>query len=127
MQSGYATAEGTASFTERYEAIDYHALGSTGLRCSPAGFGGYRIAAGIDDHETSLRFALQNGINLIDTSSNYADGDSERLIGEVLEALMQSGELRRDQVIVVSKGGYLQGSNYLASECVRRQPDVALG
>lgn len=116
MQSGCATAEGTASFAERFEAIDYHVLGSTGLRCSPAGFGGYRIAAGVDDHEKALRFALQNGVNLIDTSANYADGDSERLIGEVLESLMESEELRRDQVIVVSKGGYLQGSNYLASQ-----------
>lgn len=116
MQSGYATAEGTASFAKRFEAIGYHVLGSTGLWCSPAGFGGYRIAAGVDDHETALRFALQNGVNLIDTSANYADGDSERLIGEVLKSLMESEELRRDQVIVVSKGGYLQGSNYLASQ-----------
>lgn len=116
MQSGYATAEGTASFARRFEAIDYHVLGSTGLWCSPAGFGGYRIAAGVDDHEMSLRHALQHGINLIDTSSNYADGNSERLIGQVLESIIKSEEMRRDQVIVVSKGGYLQGGNYLASQ-----------
>ncbi|NJL17615.1 MAG: aldo/keto reductase, partial [Nitrospira sp.] len=49
--------------------------------------------------------------NLIDTSTNYMDGDSERLVGSVLAELVGSGEIRRDELIVVSKIGYVQGQN----------------
>jgi len=52
---------------------------------------------------------------LIDTSANYADGGSETLVGQVLGKLIDSGELARDEVVVVSKVGYLQGQNYALS------------
>jgi aryl-alcohol dehydrogenase-like predicted oxidoreductase len=55
---------------------------------------------------------LCEGINLIDTSSNYADGGSESLVGEVLENLIASGKRSREKIVVVSKVGYLQGQNY---------------
>ena len=55
--------------------------------------------------------AIRNGCNLIDTSTNYMDGDSERLIGSVLGVLIQKGEISREEVIVVSKIGYVQGDN----------------
>jgi aryl-alcohol dehydrogenase-like predicted oxidoreductase len=63
-------------------------------------------------HKSALQKALCEGINLIDTSANYADGDSESLVGEVLENLIASSELSREQIVVVSKVGYLQGQNY---------------
>jgi aryl-alcohol dehydrogenase-like predicted oxidoreductase len=59
-----------------------------------------------------LELALRSGINLIDTSTNYTDGRSERLIGEVLARLIDARELKRDEVVVVSKIGYVQGRNY---------------
>lgn len=111
-----ATIEGTEEYAARHPRIAFSTLGRTGLRVSPAGFGCYRVAKGITDHENALKKALMNGINLIDTSTNYADGDSERLVGEVLQERIQSGELNRDQVIVVSKAGYLQGQNYALSQ-----------
>ena len=55
--------------------------------------------------------AIREGCNLIDTSTNYADGDSERLIGSVLRELLSQKEVTRDNVIVVSKIGYVQGKN----------------
>jgi aryl-alcohol dehydrogenase-like predicted oxidoreductase len=61
-----------------------------------------------------LVYALQQGINLIDTSSNYADGGSERLVGQVLADL--ADEVSREAVVVVSKVGYLQGQNYALSQ-----------
>jgi len=48
---------------------------------------------------------LDRGGNLFDTSSNYADGLSEELVGDVLRGR------ERDSVIVVTKGGYIQGQN----------------
>jgi hypothetical protein len=83
---------------------------------SQAGFGCYRISAGVAHHEKALAMALTGGINLIDTSANYADGGSEILVGQVLAKLMGSGELSRNEIVVVSKVGYLQGQNYALSK-----------
>src|SRR5678815_5347045 len=44
------------------------------------------------------------------------DGDSERLVGSVLRELIKSGELTREEVIVVSKIGYVQGDNLKQAE-----------
>jgi aryl-alcohol dehydrogenase-like predicted oxidoreductase len=44
------------------------------------------------------------------------DGDSERLVGSVLAELVASGEIRRDELIVVSKIGYVQGENLKLAE-----------
>ena len=84
---------------------DFRPLGSTGLACHPLGFGCYRIADGNVEHEAALRNYLGRGGNLIDTSANYTDGQSEILVGRVVKSYP------RDQVIVVTKGGYIQGQN----------------
>src|SRR5438094_1794065 len=44
------------------------------------------------------------------------DGDSERLVGSVLRELIKNGELTREEVIVVSKIGYVQGHNLKQAE-----------
>ena len=80
-------------------------LGSTGLHCHILGFGCYRIVNGNADHEAALRAYLARGGNLIDTSANYGDGSSEELAGKVLQGIA------RARVIVVTKGGYIQGQN----------------
>lgn len=80
-------------------------LGSTGLECHPLGFGCYRIAQGNANHERALRDYLDRGGNLIDTSSNYGDGKSEVLVGKAL------ADYPRERVILVTKGGYIQGQN----------------
>jgi hypothetical protein len=59
--------------------------------------------------------ALAAGINLIDTSTNYADGESEALVGRVLSEMIGDGSLAREEIIVVTKAGYLQGRNYALS------------
>jgi aryl-alcohol dehydrogenase-like predicted oxidoreductase len=96
-------------------------FGRTKISVSQASFGGYRLERGNGTHEQALRFALQMGINLIDTSANYTDGGSERLIGRVLAELIDNGELQRDEVIIVSKVGYLQGFNYALAEQRKRE------
>lgn len=42
---------------------------------------------------------LTSGMNVIDTSSNYMDGLSEKLIGNVLEGLIENNEIKRDVTI----------------------------
>jgi uncharacterized protein len=117
---GSASAEGTRRSAQR--AIDegtsasaYRALGRTGLVTSSLGFGGYRIDDRTPEHAAALEQALLGGVNLIDTSTNYTDGSSETCIGNVL------ARHRREEVIVVSKVGYVQGQALaMARACEQR-------
>jgi aryl-alcohol dehydrogenase-like predicted oxidoreductase len=111
-----ATPESTENYFKRLahrnipeDAIQI--LGGTGFKVSSIGFGGYRIHYNSIEHARALRYALLNGINLIDTSSNYTDGGSEMLIGNLLQEMFERGELHPDEVVVVSKVGYVQGQN----------------
>lgn len=88
--------------------MKYKELGKTGLKVSVSGFGSYRVDVNIDQHKEALAYALRNGINLIDSSSNYSDGGSEELIGETIKDL--GGEIKREDLVIVTKGGYLQGT-----------------
>jgi aryl-alcohol dehydrogenase-like predicted oxidoreductase len=65
----------------------------------------------VEAHRRALAEALAAGVNLIDTSTNYADGHSETLVGAVLAGAIADGGLRRRDVVVVTKAGYLQGGN----------------
>ena len=68
------------------------------------GFGGYRVSVTSDEHREALEKAVDLGISLIDTSANYTNGDSEKLIGEVLKK-------SQNKPLLVSKVGYIQGGN----------------
>ena len=117
---GAASPSGTASYvsrmlasagTPRPTAHGYTHLGTTKLTTSRVGFGGYRIDVGSEAFHEALSKALREGCNLIDTSTNYADGGSEQLVGSVLADLIRDGELERKEIIVISKIGYIQGHN----------------
>ena len=108
---GRATAEGTARSSSRLAPEAHHRLGNTELTVSGIGFGGYRVDDVHPEQRAALELALRSGLNVIDTASNYADGRSERLVGEVLETLIDKGEIQREGVLVVSKVGYVQGQN----------------
>ena len=64
------------------------------MNYSKAGFGSYRIDISIKDHYDALYYALTNGINLIDTSANYADGRSEQLVAKVIEDLISEKKIK---------------------------------
>ncbi|HEY6559094.1 MAG TPA: aldo/keto reductase [Polyangiaceae bacterium] len=115
---GRATASATAEYRTRFESLPAaHAeLGRTGLVTSKVGFGGYRIHDAQPAHREALKHALTSGVNLVDTSTNYTDGHSESLIGQVIADLVQSSALSREQVVVVSKIGYVQGENLKVAE-----------
>ena len=112
-RTGRATPEGTAGRARRFAgyAAGYGPLGSTGLTVSRLGFGGYRVDDETPEHREALTAALEQGCTLIDTSTNYTDGASERLVGSVLAELAREGRLAREDVVVVSKIGYVQGQN----------------
>jgi len=113
---GRATAEGTAALARRFIEAGFHpssyrVLGRTGLTVSALGFGAYRVEGHTSEHRLSLEQALRAGCSLIDTSTNYTDGESEACIGDALEALFEQKDLVREERVVVSKIGYVQGQN----------------
>ncbi|NHJ05242.1 MAG: aldo/keto reductase [Candidatus Heimdallarchaeota archaeon] len=79
-------------------------LGRSELKVSRVGLGtlafGHK-SKGIQDKQQifdCLNYALDNGINLIDTAEEYSGGLTERLIGEVLK---ERGD--REEVVIVTK------------------------
>lgn len=84
-------------------------------KISKLGFGAYRVSVKSNRHKEALIHALQSGVSLIDTSANYTDGDSERLIGEVLM------EFPHLTPFVMTKAGYIQGSNLKVLEQLHRE------
>jgi aryl-alcohol dehydrogenase-like predicted oxidoreductase len=86
-------------------------LGSTALPIGRLGFGCYRVDDETPVHRAALERAIESGCSLIDTSTNYADGHSESLVGEVLAGLGRRDRARRREIVLVSKIGYVQGRN----------------
>ena len=86
-----------------------------GLTVSKVGFGSYRTN-GNDENKAALKKALLNGINLIDTAVNYMDGESESFIGETLSELTEKNFINREEVVLITKGGYIQGQHILEAE-----------
>lgn len=51
----------------------------------------------------ALRLALQLGYRVIDTAEMYGEGGAEEVVGEALRQAMQAGEVRREDIFIVSK------------------------
>ena len=71
--------------------MGYRLLGKTGLRISEVSLGGSPVP-----DEPVFRLAMERGVNYVDTSSSYMNGNSERLIGRYIRD-------RRDRFIVATK------------------------
>src|ERR1044072_7791910 len=108
---GHATTEGTAAFRERFRdtAAEGHFRFEQGLWLSSVGVGTY---LGDADEETDRAYteaitrAVELGVNVIDTASNYRFQRSERSIGEALRSLTAAG-FKREELVICTKGGYL--------------------
>ena len=86
--------------------LRYKQLGRNGPKVSEIGLGtgqfgaagwGYGSAYGDAQITEAVRAALDNGINLIDTSETYGNGKSETILGSILK------EYDRDDFIIVTK------------------------
>ena len=51
----------------------------------------------------SVRTALELGYRLIDTAEMYGEGGAEEIVGAALNDAIRAGDVRRDEVMVVSK------------------------
>ncbi|MCY7361217.1 MAG: aldo/keto reductase, partial [Ignavibacteria bacterium] len=69
----------------------------------------------------ALYKALTNGINVIDTSSNYANGRSEELVGKIISDLITENKIKRENIFLITKGGYIQGQNYKFASDLKKE------
>lgn len=89
-------------------------LGQTGLEVSAVAFGTWAFggdwgAVDVEQGKATIHRALELGINLFDTAQGYGFGAAERLLGEALD-----GRIRREDVIIATKGGLrMQDGNLL--------------
>jgi len=88
------------------KTIELRRLGKDGPLVSAIGLGGAVFSPGyfepVDDAQSIqvIRFALDHGINLIDTSDIYGLGHNEELIGRAIAG-------RRNEVVLASKFGWV--------------------
>jgi len=80
-------------------------LPGSDLRISQAVFGSSRLGGTVERYDKSeairiLCEAAESGITTFDTADIYAQGNSEKLLGEALRS-------RRDEVVIATKGGYV--------------------
>ena len=94
------------------KTIESRQLGSTSLNVNLVGIGTYN-ASKSTDYKDSLKSHILQGVNLIDVSVNYQDGISEEVVGEVLNTLIYDGDIRREDVVVMAKGGLLTGQQFV--------------
>ncbi|HLG14668.1 MAG TPA: aldo/keto reductase [Blastocatellia bacterium] len=111
-----ATPEGTRRYAERMRptAAPEHFRNANGLMMSTIGLGTY--LGQWDEHtdrayQEAIKRALELGCNVIDSAINYRFQRSERSIGAALKQLFDSGKLKRDEVIVATKGGFFSFDN----------------
>jgi aryl-alcohol dehydrogenase-like predicted oxidoreductase len=107
---GHATPAGTARLAERFSRAGFYREAWDGLTTSSIGLGSY---LGEPDSATDSRYEsavsryLELGGNLLDSAINYRFQRSERSVGAALQAALADGTVRRDEVILCTKGGYL--------------------
>jgi aryl-alcohol dehydrogenase-like predicted oxidoreductase len=107
-----ATSAGTRRLAERGDGdrVDFRRAFPRRLTISALGLGTYLgDCTDADDlgYAQTLRAAVANGVNLIDTASNYRCQRSERVVGRTVESLIAAGQVRRDEVVICTKGGYV--------------------
>jgi len=111
LMPGHATSEGTDRFRRRFEAkLPGHFREFQGLWLSSIGIGTYlgEPTAACDAlYREAVADALEGGINVIDTAVNYRHQRSERAIAQALAAVISSGKVQRDEVMIATKGSFL--------------------
>ena len=85
--------------------MEYTLLGKTNLRISKIGIGtwqwgtkswGYGKTYTFEDLKKAFREAYDHGINFIDTAEIYGNGESEKIIGKLVEGI-------REEIVIASK------------------------
>jgi aryl-alcohol dehydrogenase-like predicted oxidoreductase len=85
--------------------VEHRPFGTTGLLVPAIGVGCSRLGGAFSDVSSAaqirlLRAAIDEGVDLFDTSDYYSQGRSEVIVGRAVKG-------RRDAVIIATKGGFV--------------------
>lgn len=108
-----ATTEATYNYAKQFSNYKDFYIKHNDLIFSKLGLGTfnkepYKEENYVFHYIEGVKTAVKNGINLIDTASNYRYGQSEKEIGEALKELYAEGAVKREELIICSKGGFIQ-------------------
>ncbi len=115
---GFATAEGTKNYRDQFivgavrerPLHPSHFREKQGLWFSSVGIGSY-LGEGDEEtdrlYEEALKVAVLSGVNVIDSAINYRFQRSERSFGKALKELIASREVKREELILCTKGGFI--------------------
>ena len=83
--------------------MKYKKMGRTGLMVSEIGLGTMTFGNQIDEAESVklIKWAVDAGINFVDTADQYVDGKTEEIVGKALKDM-------RNNVVLATKGGSWQ-------------------
>lgn len=110
--SHQATTVGTRRFAARspVRGDNFRRTLPRKLAASALGLGTYLGDCTDEDdaaYGTVVHEALAQGVNLFDTAINYRCQRSERALGHAVVEAIASGQVRRDELIICTKGGYV--------------------
>ena len=99
--------------------MKYRKLGNTGLIVSEVALGTMQFGGkmnmgnlGQEDTTRMIKFALERGINFIDTADVYSLGESETLVGNALKGV-------RKEIVLATKVRLPMGENFNRSGATR--------
>src|SRR5438067_2014683 len=112
VQATSATSEGTLRYVQSQPEARQANYRETvdGLSVSSIGLGTY---LGEPDNETDDAYqaafsrAMALGCNVIDCGINYRFQRSERAVGAWLGQAIANGTIRRDEIVIATKGGFV--------------------
>jgi len=107
-----ATKEATYAYAKQFSNYKDFFVQHNDLIFSKLGIGTfnkepYKEENYIYEYMAGVKEAVLSGINVIDTASNYRYGQSELEIGIALKELFQEKKVKREELILCSKGGFI--------------------
>src|SRR5215469_15778995 len=110
MIKGKGTPAATTAYAARFANLPGNFRSMFELSASSLGMGTY---LGEMDDETdemyreAAKAAISGGVNVLDSAVNYRFQRSERSIGAAIKELIDARKVKREELIVASKGGYI--------------------
>jgi aryl-alcohol dehydrogenase-like predicted oxidoreductase len=95
--SQMATQKGTTHFASKFPHLSFGEIPALKSKVSRIGIGGFRFSDSL-----FVRRMIENGFNLLDSSSHFKAGNSEILMGKAIKSLD-----RREEIVLSTKAGFM--------------------
>ena len=120
MITDHATPDGTSNFVKKNQTVpSTHFKQFAGLDLSSIGVGTY--LGNVDDAtdllvKEAIKTSILSAINVIDTAINYRSQKAERSVGRAVQELLEAGKVKRDELFVSTKNGYVTNDGDVKEE-----------